>query len=220
MIKYKIGVLFLFVMSLLWLSFIQANGIDNLLLGKIIYIDPGHGGLDPGAVYKDLKESNINLDISLRLKDKLEKYGATVYLTRYGDYDLARINTSQRKRSDLLNRSKIINKSNCDMYVSVHLNADPSTIWYGAQVFFDGKNPENEKIASMLQKELKKHSNTKRNYSEIKDMYMYQRIERPGALIELGFITNPNDRYKLKQAWYKDKLVTIISNAMIKYFNP
>ena len=81
MLKYKLYVLILFVFTLVSISVVKANNSLELV-GKTIYIDPGHGGFDPGANYKDIKESDINLEISKILKRELEKNGATVYLTR------------------------------------------------------------------------------------------------------------------------------------------
>ena len=84
------------------------------------------------------------------LEDKLTKLGAIVYLTRYGDYDLAVTNTINRKRSDLSRRSNIINKSNCDLYLSIHLNAETSSTWRGGQIFYDDINSENKDYKTVI----------------------------------------------------------------------
>ena len=105
----KIYILFFLILSLVSVNFVSANKNEyNLeLLGKVIYIDPGHGGLDPGTIYKDIYEKDINLEICLKLQKVLESEGAIIYLTRYGDYDLSN-NSYSRKKSDLNNRAKII----------------------------------------------------------------------------------------------------------------
>ena len=92
------------------------------LLGKVIYVDPGHGGPDPGANYKDIYEKDINLEISKILSNLLMERGAIVYLTREGDYDLSSPHVYLRKRSDLSRRAKLINETKCDLYLSIHLN--------------------------------------------------------------------------------------------------
>ena len=189
--------------------------MNNRLAGKIIYIDPGHGGRDPGANYKDIKESDINLSICLILREKLEMEGATVYLTREGDYDLSSIYTSRHKKSDLSNRINLINKSNADMYISIHLNATPSSKWHGAQVFYDDVNKENKKIAEVISNKL----NTDRNISEIKGMYLNKNLKVPGVLIEAGFISNASDRKKLLDKNYQIKLSEQIVEGVIYYFN-
>jgi len=148
----------------------------------------------------------------------LEQQGAIVYLTRNGDYDLAVNNAVNRKRSDLSRRGNIINRSMCDLYLSIHLNADTSNTWKGAQVFYDDINPNNEKIAKIMQQVLKEDLKTTRKYKETSDMYLHKRVTRPGVLIEVGFITNPNERYLLTTDSYQQKVANTITRGVIKYF--
>ena len=212
--------LFLLIISLCSFSFVGANKSEyNLeLLGKVIYIDPGHGGADPGTVYKDIYEKDINLDICLKLQKVLESEGAIVYLTRYGDYDLSN-NSYSRKKSDLNNRAKIINASGADIYISIHLNSISSSTWKGAQVFYDDVNEKNIEIANLFQEQLKEDLKTKRKVKEIKTMLMNRKITIPGILIEVGFLSNPNDRYLLRQSDYQYKICDSIKKGLIKYFN-
>ena len=212
MLKFKIKILFIFILTLCTFTFVDAR--NPQLLGKIIYIDPGHGGIDPGATYKDMKESDINLEISKNLKEELEKNGAIVYLTRNDDYDLSKNNTQNHKKSDLINRAKIINESECEMFISIHLNSDPSPTWNGTQIFYTEKNEKNKKIAEIIQKKM----NTKRKIKELKNMYLFDRITKPGILIEVGFISNPNDRYKLKNNDYQNEISKSITKGIIEYF--
>lgn len=218
MLKYKISMLFMLILFLCTFSFVQAGNQEFFLLGKVIYLDPGHGGLDPGAIYKDIEEAQINLEISKKIMNVLEQHGAIVYLTRNGDYDLAVNNAINRKRSDLSRRSNIINRSMCDLYLSIHLNADTSNTWHGAQVFYDDINPNNQRIAEIMQQVLKDNLKTTRNHKEINDMYLHKRVTRPGVLIEVGFITNPNERYLLTTDIYQQKVANIISKGVLKYF--
>jgi len=217
---YRVLAFILFLLGIISINFIhvKANEMNLPLFGKIIYIDPGHGGADPGAMYKDLKEADINLEIAKVLKKTIEKRGAIVYLTRDGDYDLARPNAYQRKKSDLGTRARIINESMADMYLSIHLNAETSSLWRGAQVFYDDVNPKNEKIAEIMQKRFQKNLSSKREYKEINNGYMYKNINVPGVLIEVGFITNPSDRYLLKQSTYHQKVANNIVDGIIEYY--
>lgn len=219
MLKYKICVLFLFVLVLCGFSFVSADGDNFPLLGKVIYIDPGHGGLDPGAMYQSVMEKDINLSISRKLEKKLFSLGAIVYLTRYGDYDLAVNNTINRKRSDLSRRGNIINKSKCDIFISIHLNAEETGLYRGAQAFYSDNNEQNQLIASILQDEFKKNLNSTRKYKNNNDLYLQKRIKVPGVLVELGFLSNSNERYLLRQQNYQEKLALTITNGIIKYFN-
>lgn len=219
MIKYKIYVVFLLVIFICGFSFVQATSTTLPLLGKVIYIDPGHGGKDPGATYKDIYESNINLSISLKLGNILEKNGAIVLYTRTGDYDLAINNAINRKRSDLSRRANVINESNCDMFISIHLNSIASSTWKGAQVFYDDINSENKKIAEIFQSVLKENLKTTRKYKEMNDMYMYKRIKVPGVLVEVGFLSNPNERILLQDNTYQNKVSQSLYEGVIKYFH-
>ena len=212
--------LFLIIISLCSFNFVNASKDEHKLelLGKVIYLDPGHGGKDPGTVYKNIYEKDINLNICLKLQKVLESEGAIVYLTRYGDYDLSN-NSYSRKHSDLNNRAKIINNSKADIYISTHLNSINSSTWKGAQVFYDDVNEKNIEIAKLFQDEFKKNLKTTRKIKEINNMLMNRKINIPGVLIEAGFLSNPNDRYLLKQDSYQYKISNSIRNALIKYLN-
>ena len=214
--KIKFLYLFMFLISLFSFGIVRASSLP--LLGKVIYIDAGHGGKDPGAISGNIYEKDINLELSFKLQEVLEKNGAIVYMTRYGDYDLSSNNTSLRKRSDLSRRVRIINESSADMYISIHLNALTSSSWSGAQVFYDDINEDNEKIAKVIQEQFKLDLKTNRDYKKITDRYMYERVNVKGVLIEAGFITNPNERYLLKQDNYQEKVANSICKAIIKYF--
>lgn len=218
MLRYKITVLFILLISICTFNFVEAGTNELPLLGKVIYLDPGHGGLDPGAMYKNIKEKNINLQISKNLEKRLTKLGAIVYLTRYDDYDLSVNNTINRKRSDLSRRGNIINKSDCDLFLSIHLNAENTGIWKGAQTFYNTNNKENKKIAELLQQQFKEDLNSKREAKNKNDLYLQKRINRPGVLIEVGFLSNASERYLLKQEKYQDKVTLSIANALLKYF--
>ncbi len=208
--------LLIFLISLYAIGIVKATTLP--LLGKVIYLDPGHGGKDPGAVWGNTYESDINLQLCLSLQMELEKNGAIVYLTRYGDYDLSANNAMLRKRSDLSRRVNIINRSLADLYLSIHLNADVSSTWKGAQVFFDDINPKNEEIAKVLQEQFRKDLNTNRDCKNINDHYLYSRVNIPGVLIEAGFISNDNERYLLKQTEYQQKVSKTIVKGIVNYF--
>ena len=212
--------LFLLILFVCTISFVDAETKSSnlLLFGKVIYLDAGHGGPDPGTIYKNIYEKDINLSIVKKLQTLLEEEGAIVYLTRYDDYDLSKNYTGSRKKSDLNNRAKIINDSNADIYISIHLNSISSSTWSGAQVFYDDVNDKNYDLALLMQKQLKDDLKTNREVKEISTMLMNRKITVPGLLIEVGFLSNPNDRYKLQQADYQYKIAESIKKGIIKYF--
>lgn len=218
MIKYKLYVFFSFLVLVCLVSFGQAKTVKEPLYQKTIFLDAGHGGPDSGALYRNIYEKDINLSIVKKLEKKLKEKGATVFLTRDGDYDLSVPYTINRKRSDLSRRSNMINRSLCDLYISIHLNADTSTTYHGAQVFYDSKVKENKKIAELIQEDLKQYLYTTREAKEKNDMYLFHRLEKPGVLVEIGYITNPNDRYLLTQDNYQDKVANVLTNSVIRYF--
>ena len=212
--KYK-RIILLVIIGILFITKCCAKELP--LLGKCIYIDPGHGGKDPGAIYKDIKEKDINLLYAKKIGEYLENNGAIIYYTRDNDYDLS-ITTKRRKKSDLYNRVNLINKSKCDLYLSVHMNSEESGLWYGPQIFYTNINKNNKVLADITQKNLKKEKLSTRKISLISNVYMYDRIKIPGILIEVGFISNSTDRYKLLNKEYIDKFSSNISSSIIQYF--
>lgn len=219
MLKSKIYVFLMFLICVLSLNIVYAKEHNLELFGKVIYLDAGHGGLDVGATYKGIYEKDINLNISLKLEEELTKKGAIVYQTRYGDYDLSLPNTINRKRSDLSRRGNLINKSNADMFISIHLNAESTGLYRGPQVFYNDKNINNEEIAKIMQQRLNNDLKNGRKYKKDNSLYLQKRIDVPGVLIEVGFLSNANDRYLLKSNDYQIKVVNCIVNGIIDYFN-
>ena len=217
--KYKITLLILFLIILFSVNQVNAYVNDFPLLGKTIYLDAGHGGKDPGAIYDNVYEKDINLDIVKKLQFELEKMGAVVLLTRDDDYDLASIDAKKRKQSDLLKRANLINESKCDMYISIHLNAYSSTKWSGLQIFYDDINPNNKILAEIMNETLKSNLKTVREIKRENGYFMYHKINVPGILIESGFITNSNDRYKLKDSNYQTLLARNIVLGVVNYFS-
>lgn len=186
------------------------------LQGKVIVVDAGHGGKDPGTVYKDIYEKDINLCISLYLQEYLSAYGATVVLTRDGDNDLSYGETNHRKKTDFDNRIKIINNEYTDMYLSIHLNYLSNTKYYGAQVFY---NKDNEKLAESIQEYLNDNLETNRETKEIPtSTYMYKKLEKRGVLIECGFLSNATERSKLITEEYQRKMAQVIALAIVNYY--
>lgn len=216
--KYKIIIFSIIIFTIIFTDKVSGLFVNDIpLANKIIYIDPGHGGIDCGAIYKELEEAKLNLIFSKMIGEIIEKQGGTVYYTRNGDYDLASTKT-RRKLSDLTNRIKIINDSKANMYISIHMNSEESNSWHGTQIFYTNKNTENIKIAKLLQKNFNINKISKRNISIIEDAYMYDKIDIPGVLVEVGFISNYSDRMKLKDEEYVRNFSTTLVEGIIKYF--
>ena len=216
--QYKTLIICLFFISIFCFSKVNALIKDYTLLGKIIYIDPGHGGVDAGAISNTILEKDINLLLSKKLESTLTSKGAIVYLTRDGDYDLSK-STINRKRNDLYNRVKLINNSKADIYISIHLNSSTSNKWSGIQLFYSNIIKENKILAETITNTIKQNMKNIRDVKKENNYYMYSKIKIPGILIEAGFISNPNDNYKIRQNTYQDTLINNIALGIEKYFN-
>lgn len=169
-------------------------------------------------MYKNIMEKDINLKISKKLVKNLENLGAIVYMTRYGDYDLSEKYTNSKKRSDLSKRVNIINNSQTDLYISIHLNAEDSESWRGCQIFYDDINDKNKKLADIMYEEFKNNFSTTREVKELTNIYLHRKVKKVGILVEAGFLSNPDDRYLLKQSVYQQKISNIITEGILKYY--
>lgn len=210
--------LIILIITIILLSIFKVNAqtLSFPLIGKIIYLDAGHGGIDNGTTYKDYKEKEINLAIVLKLQKELEENGATVYLTRKDDNDLSNNGAKYRKKSDFDNRIKLINNSQADMYISIHQNHYENNKYSGPQVFYVA---DNKTIAETIQNTLNQATNTQRQPKTINNTYMYKRLNKPGILIECGFLSNTMEREKLITEEYQTFISKVITEGIIKYYN-
>ena len=198
--------LLLFLIIIISIFNVNASNLTFPLLGKTIYLDAGHGGVDNGATVNNVHEKDLNLQIVYKLKETLTSAGATVLLTRKDDNDIS-------KKSDFDNRIKLINNSNADLYISIHQNIYQNKKYSGPQVFYV---KDNQKLAEIIQNTLNKYLNTKRKVKTINNTYMYKLLKKKGILIECGFISNDNERYKLKTEEYQLKIIT---EGIITYYS-
>ena len=217
-------ILFCFLFSCFILEGEKINA-EPTLKNRIIVIDPGHGGLDGGAVAKDgTSEKNINLNISLYLKDLLEKSGCKVIMTRKTDVSLHNDENSsvkEKKRSDLINRRNLANSSNADLLISIHLNYFQQEKYSGAQVFFERNHKESEIIASILQQALieKLDKENKRVAHKLDSKkILFEELKIPGVIVECGFLSNIEESRKLKDKNYQKKVAQAIYTGICNYF--
>lgn len=219
-LKYKIMCLFIFLISIFIFGNLRVDALlSNLpLFGRVIYVDPGHGGRDPGAMYGKLMEKDIVLEISNVLVDKLTKQGAIVYMTRDSDEDLSSKWDPQKKRGDLYRRIMLYKKNKADMYLSIHLNSSYSSSDKGIEVLYNKINKNNKVLGEIL---IKNFDEKFYNVRELitTDLYMYRNTTTVGVLIECGFLSNSDDRYNLQRKSYQEKLAVTITKSVIEYFN-
>ena len=216
MVKHMHKFVFLyFLFFLLVFSYLNIR-VDAEEDRNIVFIDPGHGGLDGGCNFKDLVEKDINLKIALKLKSNLEEAGYDVLMTRSGDVHLCKDKFS--KKEDLNTRIDLINNSNADMFISIHTNSFVKEQYYGAQVFYNGHNPHNLLIASKVQSYLSTFTKTNRIHKNLDNIMVLRKINKVGCLIETGFISNPNEYELFQSDAYLQQLANCIMYGVNDYF--
>lgn len=192
---------------------------------KIIVLDAGHGGIDPGAMNKDntILEKDVNLEITKKLRDLLESSGATVIMTREKDVSLYQEDGNktirQKYNENLKNRKKIIDQSNADVFISIHLNAFEQSKYSGAQTFYPKGKDDGKELAQFIQDELKRVVD-KENNRKIKprdDIYLLKNTNMPSVLIECGFLSNEKESQLLADSKYQDKIAWAIYVGIQKY---
>ncbi|MFB7818049.1 N-acetylmuramoyl-L-alanine amidase CwlD [Paenibacillus chitinolyticus] len=195
------------------------------LSGKTIALDAGHGGPDGGAVSQSgVIEKDINLAITLYLRDYLQQAGAMVVMTRETDTDLALEGTkglSRRKTEDLLSRAEFINNKKADLFISIHLNSIPSDKWRGAQTFYYPNHPDNASLSTLIQNELKKNLENTERVAKKADtgVYLLKTLKMPSALVEVGFLSNPEETRLLADDKYQKKVAASVYQAILRYFS-
>jgi len=185
------------------------------LSGQVIYIDPGHGGIDPGACGKKYLEKDIVLKVALYLGVLLQKSGARVVYTRTGDYDL-----QTDEVDDLTARIRLMKSSKATLVISIHCNAFTSPYERGAQTFYNAeKHPDSKKLAALIQQEFIKETDTERDISSRLDHFILNHADVPAVTVELGFLSNPSEEELLGSASYQQKLARCIYRAVLSFVN-
>ena len=177
-----------------------------------------------GAIGKSgVTENTINLSISKKLEALLKQNGAKVILTRSdenGIYDSDKKTIKQKYLSDKKNRIEIINNSNADIFVSIHLNIIPQEKYSGWQTFFRTNDEKSEKLAKAIQEGLNKSINLENNRKSlaIKDIYIVEKTTIPVSIVECGFLSNEKEEKLLQEEEYQDKLAWGIYLGINEYF--
>ena len=207
---------------------VYKNNIETVALpvsNKVVVIDAGHGYPDDGAQSSNgTTENKINLKITLKLQNLLEKSGCTVILTRSdenGIYDLDKTTLKEKKVSDIKNRVKIGNSVSADIFVSIHLNKIPQGQYWGWQTFYKKNSENSEALAKCIQENLNKaiSEENKRQSLTISNKYIVDHVEIPISIVECGFLSNKDEEEKLQTDEYQDKLAWGIYTGIIDYFN-
>ena len=170
-----------------------------------IVLDAGHGGDQPGCVINGAAEKDITLSIVLLLQEKLESEGAAVVLTRSTDYDVS-----------LPDRSAIANSAGANYFISIHCNSyeDDSSV-KGFECYYY-QSAESENLAETITSEADSHSISTRKVKE-ENYAVLRETAIPAVLIEVGFLTNAEERGKLLSQEYQELLAEAIASGILNY---
>lgn len=185
-----------------------------------VVIDAGHGGIDGGVsgITTGVKESELNLDIARKLKEKFDKSGAKTVMTRKTEAGLYGIYSKGFKRRDMLKRKQITLNAKADAFVSIHLNYYSSPSRRGAQIFYKTDSERSRTLANIVQTELNSTEETKRDYTALAgDYYVLNEADCAAILCECGFLSNAEDERLLLIDEYRDKIAEKIFNGIEKY---
>lgn len=202
------------------LAVIKGNGrfrTSGGLDGKIITLDAGHGGSDPGAIGSDgTKEKNITLPITKMLKEILEDKGAKVYMTRTTDVDVFGPNASDAE--ELQARVNVGEKYNSDMFVSLHINSSVNKNIGGFSTYYYPKTDNDLRLAKNIQNKLAANFGVDDLGVRQANFYVIKRISMPAVLVEMCFISNEKELTLMKGQWFQKKTARLIAEGIEKYF--
>lgn len=192
---------------------------------SIIVIDAGHGGIDGGTNRVNLLEKEVNLAIAQKLKSILEGKDYAVIMTRNDDVSLDDLNqsSSSRHKRDLNARASIINSSNAQLFVSIHVNSSSNSVADGSIVFYSQKFKQNETLAYCIQlalNDLTVDGERRTKYNpQIGDYYLLNHSDIPGVIIETAFISNAREKILLADDEFQTKLASAIADGIEQYLN-
>ncbi|WP_371381421.1 N-acetylmuramoyl-L-alanine amidase [Sporomusa aerivorans] len=186
------------------------------LAGKAICLDPGHGGSDPGATGPTgTLEKDNTLAIALLLKEKLEKNGAIVIMTRDADADVAHAEASANQGLEA--RVEAANQAEADLFVSIHNDSFTNNTAAGTTTFHYG-DKESTKLANLVQRTLAENLGTKNRGARFASFYVLRYTNMPAILVEVAFISNPVEEMLLSSVDGRDNAAVSICEGILKYF--
>lgn len=200
----------------------EAAVVSNESAGKekVIVIDAGHGGADPGMVGIDgLEEKGINLAVSMKLKESLENQGFTVVMTRTEDQGLYQEETRNKKVQDMQKRIEIMEKAKPLLAVSIHQNSYTEESVKGPQVFYYESSAEGQKLAVSIQNALNTELSVERPRKEKGNTSYFLLKKSPCVLniVECGFLTNEKEAELLQTEEYQQKIVEAVTKGIVQY---
>lgn len=221
---YCLILLFFLLVALLGNKTVTTIALETPLADRYcIIIDAGHGGVDGGATScTGVLESKINLEIAFRLDDLMHLLGYDTVMIRTSDISVyTEGNTiAQKKISDLKRRVKIINETDNALLISIHQNHFPDGRYSGAQVFYPSTQGS-DVLARMIQQNLVATVNpgSSRKSKKASGVYLMEKIQCTGVLIECGFLSNPEEEASLRAGEYQKKICAVIAASVSKFLD-
>ena len=190
---------------------------------NVIVIDAGHGGVDGGATScTGVLESQINLEIALKLNDLMHLLGHKTVMIRMTDISVYTQGQTiaAKKVSDLKERVRIVNETEDALLVSIHQNTFSDSRYGGAQVFY-AQTEESQKLAQLLQQNLISILNpdSNRKAKKADGVYLMEHIEKTGVLVECGFLSNVEEEAKLRDSTYQKMLCCVIAATVSSFLS-
>ena len=171
-----------------------------------VFIDPGHGGYDNGAVQNGVLEDEINLQISQKIEAKLKAKGVQVKMSRYDDTYLS-----------LTDRTKMANSWGSDIFVSIHQNSATSSSAKGIETYYYSSRQDSKELASDIQNDLIQSTNATNRGIKTANYAVIKTASMSSSLVECGFISNSTEAKNLSSSSYQDKVADGIVNGIMDY---
>lgn len=201
-------------------SYNVSSDAKSVLKGKIICIDPGHGGTDVGAIGhiggKDVYEKNITLSIALPLRDMLTSAGAKVVMTRDTDKDV--YGPWADADPELQARCDIANEAHADAFVSIHIDSFSNSSVDGTTAYYDAKSSKDLLLAQMMHQATMNSLSIPDRGVKSNDFYVNVYTTMPSVLMEMGFITNDHRVKMLTSSWGPRGIAQSLFNGLVNYF--
>ena len=229
----KIGSMMLFYVLIVTI-FLTASYLGSAVTSTIaqmvplershtVVIDAGHGGVDGGATScSGILESNLNLEIALRLNDLMHLLGVHTKMIRTTDTDIHTQGDTiaTKKISDLKNRVRIVNETENAVLVSIHQNTFSDSRYSGAQVFY-GPKGDGQLLAEHLQAVIVETINpgSNRRSKKANGVYLMEHIEKTGVLVECGFLSNHEEEAKLRNPSYQKEIICVIAASVCNFLD-
>ena len=163
-------------------------------------------------------EAGLNLEYALCLKDYFENFDFNVVLTRTNSNGLYGAFAKNKKKDDMLARKKIIENSNADVVLSIHMNSFATSSAKGCQAFYDKSSESGKQLAECVQQQLQKDMENAKSSAAEGDYYILNCTDTPSVLVECGFLSNPQEDQLICSEDYKSTLCYSIFCAIVTYF--